>query len=448
MKYIFTGIFAFLGVMSVAAWLIRPKQMQDGKIILNWTVDDNESRQEQAALFSKLYPRYDLRIDEGNMDMSKVIVQSIAGVGPDIFCCYSGSDLSAYVKAGVALDITSEINAMGIDLSNDVWNGANPCLMYDGRIYGIPNNVAVDALWFNKDLLDTGGVLYPTGPWTWYDFLPIAKKLTIRDDKGRVKQYGFMFEWRQWPMFMRQWGGRVYCEDGTRCILDRPETIAAVQFMQDLIYKHHVSPTPAQEAAMSTQGGWGSGIITLFGGGHGATALGGRYWLIALRRFKELRLGAVESPHGPCRVYHSYGKATLINRKSPRSDQALDFLKYMLRPEYNELINDQADGLGPVKECAYTARYLHNPDFPREDYNAVWRDIMQYAVAEQQSLFVNGAVANRIIEGQLDLVKNRHKTAAEAMREATRRINEEIEKTLERDPCLRKRYAAKQKGAT
>ena len=97
----------------------------------------------------------------------------------------------------------------------------------------------------------------------------------------------------------------------------------------------------------------------------------------------------------------------------------------MLEKEYNEMINNQADGLGPVKKYAYTDKYLHNPDFPQEDYNEVWRDVMQFALPENQSIFVNGAIANRIIDEQLDLVKNQHKTAADAMIEAARQINKE-----------------------
>ncbi len=429
-------------VLSLIAWIIRPKATEDGKIILTWTVDDNKSRQQQVELFNKLYPKYKLKIDAGNMEMSKVIVQSIGGVGPDLFCCYSGSDLSAFVKAGVALDITKEINNMGINFSNDIWNGGNSCLMYDGKIYGIPNNVATDALWFNKDIFDANGIAYPKGPWTWEEFLPIAKKLTFRNKKGRIKQYGFMFGWKQWPTFFRQWGATMYSKDGTQCLLDKPEAIAAVQFMQDLIYKYQVAPTPSQESAMSTQGGWGSGTITLFGGGKSATALGGRYWLIALRNFNKIRLGAVESPHSSNRVFHSYGKATLINSKSHRKQEAINFLKFMLEKEYNEMINDQADGLGPVKKHAYSSKYLHNPDFPEENYNEVWRDVMQFAVPENQSIFVNSAVANRIIDEQLDLVKNQHKSAADAMTEAARQINKEIKKAIARDSSLRKKYNA------
>jgi len=81
----------------------------------------------------------------------------------------------------------------------------------------------------------------------------------------------------------------------------------------------------------------------------------------------------------PRRVYMGYGKATLVNRYSPRRKEALRFLLYESGKDYNQLINAQADALAPVKRFCYMDDYLKNPQFPEEDYNAVWRDIMQYA---------------------------------------------------------------------
>jgi len=101
-------------------------------------------------------------------------------------------------------------------------------------------------------------------------------------------------DWWNAPTFIRQFGGRIFSTDGTRCIVDSAESIAGIQLMHDLTYKYGVMPSAAEEAAMATQGGWGSGTITLFSGGKAAMAIGGRWWLCTLRDNKNLRLGAVE----------------------------------------------------------------------------------------------------------------------------------------------------------
>jgi multiple sugar transport system substrate-binding protein len=440
MKRVFGGVFLGLILLSVVAWKIQPDLGQEGKIPLVWVSDDNPARREQIRLFNRLYPQYDLRLDPTNTGMEKVIVQSLAGVGPDLFDCYDGFQLSAYVKSGIAWDVTEPLQGAGIDVHKDLWPAVHPNILHEGRVYGFPTNAAVNAVWFNKDIFDKYHLPYPKGPWTWEEFIPLAQRLTVRDEKGRIEHFGFLCDWWNWPQFVLQWGGKLYTDDGTRCIVDSPEAVAGVQFLQDLIYKYHVMPSPVEEAAMATQGGWGTGTITFFGAGKGAMALGGRWWLCSLRDYRGLRLGAVECPHGPYRVFRGYGRATLINSKSPRRWQALDFLKYEASKPYNDLINHQADALAPVIRFCFTPEYLHDPAFPQEDFNAVWRDVMKFGVPDQISPFINGQRASRILNKQLDLVKNNQKTAQAALETAAREINAEIQKTLEQDPQLRLRY--------
>jgi len=235
-------------------------------------------------------------------------------------------------------------------------------------------------------------------------------------------------------------GGHIYSEDGTRCTVDGPKAIEAIQFMHDLMYEYHVMPTPVDEATMATQGGWGSGTITYFGAHKGAMALGGRWWLCTLRDYEGLNLGVVEIPYVDEPIYRAYGRATIINRYSPRREEALDFLLYEAGKDYNDLINRQADAVAAVVRYNYTPEFLHNPDHPEEDYNEVWREVVKYGRADDWSPFVNGQAAMRIMTKQLDLVKNDQKPVPDALRDAAREVNEEIAETLEIDPSLRIQY--------
>jgi len=204
-----------------------------------------------------------------------------------------------------------------------------------------------------------------------------------------------------------------------------------------------VTPTPAQEAGMASVGGWGSGAITWLGAGRAAMAGGGRWWLCLLRSktdYPGLRLGVVEVQFGPVRRYAGAGGAVMINANSPRREQAFDFIRFMAGREYNDLINRQADGIAAVKRYCYTDEFLHDPAYPEEDANEVWRDVMERSVPLQASEFVSGTMTSRIMDVQLDLVRNNRKPPAEAMRTAARQVNEEIGKTLRASPALRTRY--------
>src|SRR5262245_29525871 len=142
MKSFFVISFVALVLLSLIAWTTQPKPIERTKIQLVWTSDDNPFRRAQLAPFNDIYPRYHLELDPGNVELEKVIVQSQAGVGPDLFDCYSGFALTAFVKAGIAWDITDELKKRGIDVEKETWPATLPCCIYNGRVYGFPVNAA------------------------------------------------------------------------------------------------------------------------------------------------------------------------------------------------------------------------------------------------------------------------------------------------------------------
>ena len=442
MKRLFAAAFALLCALAVVAWAIRPRPPRDGRTPIVWVCDDNPARREQIALFERTHPDLRLAMDPNTIGMEKAVVQCLAGVGPDVIVAYDGTQLATYARSGIACDLTDRLTSAGMNVRTDFWSGPEPTYMHDGRIYGLPTNAAVDAIWLHKDLFEREGVPLPTGPWKWDEFIALAKRMTSRRADGSVERFGFMLDWGTWQHFVMQWGGRLFNEDGTTCTADSPEAIAATEFMHDLVYRHGVSPTPVEEAAMASRGGWGSAVMTQFAAKKGAMALGGRWWLCLLRDYKGLKLGAVEAPHQARRVHRGYGKSLIINSMSPRREQAMEFVLFMASRDYNELINHQADALGPVQRFAYTDTYLHDPEFPEEDYNEVWRTALEYAEPESTSPFVNGYTVARIQSRQLDLVKNNAKTPAEAMRAVAREVNEEIARKISKDPDLRAKYEA------
>jgi len=84
--------------------------------------------------------------------------------------------------------------------------------------------------------------------------------------------------------------------------------------------------------------------------------------------------------------------------------------------------------------------FLHDPNFPEEQDNDVWQEAMKVAVSEENSLFVDGQAAQKIIDTQMDLVKSDQKPVASALRDAAEQINAEIRKTVAEDPSLRRMY--------
>lgn len=444
MKFVFLCLFAIMTLLSLVAWLWQPGD-DDDRTALVWAVDDNPMRRRQIELFNELHPEYNLMLDPqppSTAGLEKVIVQCLAGVGPDVFDCYNASQLSAYVRAGIARDVTEELSARGVT-PNSVWPALRPLIVLDDRMYGFPGNANAHAVWFNKTLFDRAGMPYPRAPWSWEDFIETAKKLTIRNARGQPVQFGFIGYW-DYKAALYQWGARIFTPAGTRSALDSPEATAAMQFMEDLIFVHGITPSLDEEKSLATAGGWGTGPITLFGDERGAMAIGGRWWLCILRHddYAHLELGAVDMPCGPSCTIPGGGRSTLVNARSENQEGALLFLEYLHSAEWNNLINQQADALAPVIEYNYTEDFLYNPDHPEEDYNDVWRTALENAVPEDISPYINGQKVERILLKQTDLVRAGGKSGPAAMKTAAREINLGIIDTLRRDPVLREHYKA------
>ena len=139
-------------------------------------------------------------------------------------------------------------------------------------------------------------------------------------------------------------------------------------------------------------------------------ALGGRWWLCLLRDYKGLKLGAVEAPHQVRRVHRGYGKSLIVNSKSPRREQAIAFVLFMAARDYNELINHQADALGPVDSSATPTPTCTTRSSRRRTTTRCWRTALEHARPGEVSPFVNGKRWSASIAQQLDLVKNNAKT--------------------------------------
>ncbi len=427
---------------SILVWKLQPPPTSDGRVVLTWVTDDNPARKGQAALYEKLHPNIKINIDPVNGGVEKVIVQCLAGVGPDVFDAFDAFQLAAYVKSGVALDVTDRLQKDGIELNKDAFPGVLGTSVYGGRTYGVPTNIAADGIWYHKDLLREAGVGLPRGAWTWQQLIPIAQRLTKRGPEGRITQYGLMFEWWNWRHFFTIFGAHVFNPSGTMCDTDSPKAIAAIQMMVDLVYKYHVSPTPVEESSMATQGGFGSGYISLLAAKRGAMAVGGRWWLGELRSVKGLELGVVESPTEKVHASHAYGRGMLVNKHSDHLRESLAFQEYLSSDAYLSLVNDQADGAGAFVRADETSKFLFNPQHPSEKSNDVWLRIMKMGVGDEVSPFVDSSTVARLIQVQIDLVQTGQKSPSIAMKDASKNINDAIQKSISEDPGLAEKFEA------
>jgi multiple sugar transport system substrate-binding protein len=169
-------------------------------------------------------------------------VELAAGTGPDVWLS-DGVLVDQYSAQGFVLDLTDLVAAMpnpgnyfGIDSNRDP----------NGRIWAFPQGIQSSALFYNMEHFDKAGIAYPTDKWTLDDVRAIAKKLTTdANSDGTPEVYGyrsFNHITEGWSSIIRSFGGGMLDQQRRNSKFNDPNTIAALQFMVDMILVDRVSP--------------------------------------------------------------------------------------------------------------------------------------------------------------------------------------------------------------
>lgn len=442
MRAFFATAFAVLILLSVWAVTHVPSPPK-GKVVLTWVTDDAPVRQDQMHLFREFcrahgHPEIDIRLDPNNGGLDKIVVQSVGGVGPDLFDMYQSDQLTAFVEAGITRDVTAEARRLGFG-PDRMWPALQRAVMLDGHQYAVPTNCAATAIFYNKDVFDRLGVPYPKGDWTWEQFVQTARRLTVKRPNGRgYETFGIM----SYTLTDCIWqaGGEFFTPDGSRCTLDSPQAIEGARFFRDLQQNFHVMPTASEENSMSSSGGWGAGQMNYFMGGHIAMIVSGRYAVINWRATPGLRVGVVAMPHHRRFANRLLWRCTGINRNSPNADAALLFQQFLVSEPYCRGINTGGDGISAVPTYDTTPDFIHDAAHPEETDNAVWLNVMRYSRDTQVSSYVNPFSVTRKLTDYTDLIRNGDLPPDVAMKRLAGEINGLIRKNVETDPLIRRRW--------
>lgn len=444
MRAVFGISVAVLSVWGLGMVVTANDPVAPGKTPLVWVSDDTPIRRAQIKLFNRLNPDIELRLDPANRGSSKVIVQSLGGVGPDVFDI-AGNELAIYVDSGIALDVTNDLARMGIDPARDFWQASLPMVRHRGQDYGVPANLDTVALIYNKQVFDEAGVPYPSARPTWDEIISLGKRLTKVAADGSPDRFGLLF-WQDTRDFLAMKGTQLFSEDGLKPTLNSPQALAALARMRDLVYTHRIAPSPTQSNAMATQGGWGGGNEGRFVAGKAAMVIGPRYFTAHFRRAGGMRVGVAPLPLAPGGFLRARGRTVAINARSPRREEALRFLKFLAGPDYNRLNNDMADGMGPMIRYTYEPKFEFNPEFPEEKSNRAWRDSLLAARPERDSLFLSQARLDEAMALHMDLLNNGRKTPEQALADIQRAAEKKMRQTLRENRALARLHAEALEG--
>ena len=154
-----------------------------------------------------------------------------------------------FAKEGVIANVDKWARGAYPINAADLYDNALQMALYNGKYYGYPENYSWNVLAYRKDSFEKAGLDPNKPPKTWNEFLEYSKKLTTGGN------YGFVVQPYDWWWFAWFWenGGEIFNKNFTKCTLNSPQGVEALQFYVDLYQKHHVVP-PAAVGAMPTEG--------------------------------------------------------------------------------------------------------------------------------------------------------------------------------------------------
>lgn len=192
---------------------------------------------------------------------------SIAGgIAPDVMRMSLDSG-PAYLRRGTNLALDDYIDGPdGIDRKDFIpilWEG----LKVDGKTYGLPQDINIVGLFYNKDLFDTAKMDYPNENWTWDDLKRASDRLTKDNDgDGRPEVIGLHMGWGggAFRPFLYQAGGRIWNEARTRTVIDSPEAVRALRFYKSLMKSYALTKSDSQRGGLGPDKFFEAGKVAMF----------------------------------------------------------------------------------------------------------------------------------------------------------------------------------------
>ena len=122
---------------------------------------------------------------------------------------------------------------------DDFYPLALTMLSQQGRLWGVPAELDLVVIYYNKDLFDQAGVPYPAPTWTRDEFLDTAVAL-----RGGLpeRKIAFVGQVDELTPFIYAHGGAV--KQGSDYTLTDPRTVEAVRWFADLALTYEVMPLP------------------------------------------------------------------------------------------------------------------------------------------------------------------------------------------------------------
>ena len=229
-----------------------------------------------------------------------------------------------YQCRDVLLDLKPYIDKSGYDLTQLADQAVGDFTTPGGQ-FGLPRDLNVIALYYNKKMFDAAGIPYPDDTWDWDKLVEVGKKLTLKGSNGKVSQWGFYTETTD----MENYWSLAGLAERRRHHLGRPQARASSAATR---------PSAACSSSRTSSTRTRSWTIPVadegdeFEQGQAAMEANGS-WLVATHLAAGIDFGIAPLPKGPAGRFTSINPTGAVVFKGTKNpDAAWEFVKYLASP--------------------------------------------------------------------------------------------------------------------
>ncbi len=381
----------------------------------------DQVRIEQGKRFEQSHPgiRTQFQAVAGQGYREKLLTQFAGGSAPDVFFIRD-FDLPQFAQKGALRPLDPLIARDPTFQRDDIYPQLQDAYTFGETLYALPGSSSTRVLYYNKRLFDEADVAYPTAEWTWREFLDAARRLTKRDERGIVAQYGASFYLDSadgWLIWILQNGGSLFNAEKTRCIINASESREAIEFVKALSQEHKVVPGLMDQLNQDN--------YQLFLSQRAAMFIGGRWYTVNFRTATALSWDVAPLPSGEHRAtpLDSHGWAISAHTKHPQ--EAWELVKQLAGPDGVRFVIEVGDSMPTLRSIAQSPYFPVDERYPQEQHNHVFLDAIEYAFSPKQIMHpqIEWYQMSSIINTELDKFLIGQLNAEQALQAVEDRLN-------------------------
>ncbi len=271
---------------------------------------------------------WNLLAEDSVQAFQKMDMAVMSGDPTDVVLLQNPNHYSKYVSGKLLAPLNDLAAEAGYDI-NKIYGGYAKKYEND-TYYWLPDSVTMNIVYYNKKIFDDAGVPYPTGKWTWDEYIETAKKLT--DTSKGIYGSFMMLDWEYFNyMLANQKKTPAYKEDGTSNF-DDPAWGESLKFLHDLAAVHKIQPSRPEFAAKKLQ-------FDSFMSGKFAMQVLGTWFLGTAQDYekypRDWKIGVCAPPANPGgENILSAGGGFGLSKTATHPKEAFKFITYLCENEY------------------------------------------------------------------------------------------------------------------